>query len=108
MRFYILDYDIYRIDHEDGHEGGTAITVMKGIPYTCTDSHPLLPVKGTEVCIPIENTEMLLAGVYKSPQRLWNDTNITKLLGFRNKSILAGDLNAKHHVWNSKVSDPQA
>jgi hypothetical protein len=32
--------------------------------------------------------------------------HITELLGFRNKSIPAGDLNAKHPVWNSKVSNP--
>jgi hypothetical protein len=29
---------------------------------------------------------------------------IIELLGFRKKSIPAGDLNAKHPVWNSKVS----
>jgi hypothetical protein len=33
-------------------------------------------------------------------------TYITELLGFRNKSILAGDLNAEHPVWNSEVSHP--
>jgi hypothetical protein len=44
--------------------------------------------------------------LHKSLQRLWSDTDITVLLGLRNKSILAGDLNAKHLVWNSKVSNP--
>jgi hypothetical protein len=49
---------------------------------------------------------MLLAAVDKSPQRLWSDTDITELLCFRNKSILAGDLNTKYPVWNSKISNP--
>jgi hypothetical protein len=49
---------------------------------------------------------MFLAAVYKYPQRLWRNTDITELLGFRYKSILACDLNAKHPVWNSKVSTP--
>jgi hypothetical protein len=44
---------------------------------------------------------MLLAAVYKSLQRLWSDTYIAELLGFRNKSMLAGNLNAEHPVWNS-------
>jgi hypothetical protein len=70
MRFCSLDYDIYRTDHEDGHEGGTANTVTKGIHHTCADPPPLLPVKATGVCIPIGNTDLLLAGVYKSPQKL--------------------------------------
>jgi endonuclease/exonuclease/phosphatase family metal-dependent hydrolase len=39
-------------------------------------------------------------------QILPGDTVITDLLGFRNKCILAGDLNAKHPFWNSAVSNP--
>jgi hypothetical protein len=46
---------------------------------------------------------MFLAAVYKSPQRLQCSA---ELLGFRNKSILQGDLDAKHPVWNSEVSNP--
>jgi hypothetical protein len=52
-------------------------------------------VEATWVYIPIGNTEMFLAAVYKSASRLWSDTDITELLRFRNKSVLAGDLNAK-------------
>jgi hypothetical protein len=48
---------------------------------------------------------MLLASVYKSPLRAWRDADITELLNLGTKSILAGDLNAKHPVWNSKVSN---
>jgi hypothetical protein len=32
--------------------------------------------------------------------------NITEALCFRSESILAGYLNAKHSVWNSKVPNP--
>jgi hypothetical protein len=31
---------------------------------------------------------------------------VTELLGFRNESILAGDLNAKHPVWYRKFLNP--
>jgi hypothetical protein len=48
---------------------------------------------------------MFLAAVYKSPQILWGDTDITELLGFKNKSILVGDLNAKHSFCKNKVSE---
>jgi hypothetical protein len=60
----------------------------------------------TGVCIPIRNDVVLLAAVYKSPGRPWNNTDILKLLGFKRKTILAGDLNAKHPFWNSSVSNP--
>jgi hypothetical protein len=58
--------------------------------------------------MPIRNTEMFLATVYKSPQRLWSDTDITELLGFRSKYILAGDLHAKHPLCKSNISKPSA
>jgi hypothetical protein len=31
------------------------------------------------VCVPIGNTEIFLVAVYKSPQRLWSDTDVTEL-----------------------------
>jgi hypothetical protein len=49
---------------------------------------------------------MLLASLYKSSFWAWRDAGITDLLNLRKKTILAGDLNAKHPVWNNKVSNP--
>jgi hypothetical protein len=104
-RFCIPNYDFYWTDHEDWHKGETAVAVKKSIPHTCVNLPSLLSVEATGVCIPIGNTEMFLAAVHKSPQRLWSDTDITELLSFRNKTILAGDLNTKHPVGNSKISN---
>jgi exonuclease III len=70
MRFYIPKYDSYRTDQEDGHKAGTALAVKKGIPRTWVDLPPCLSVEATEVHIPIGNTEMLLAAVHESLQRL--------------------------------------
>jgi hypothetical protein len=73
----------------------------KGIPHIYVNLLPLLSVEAKGVCILIGNAELLLAAVFKSLQRVWNDT-----LLFGSKTILAGDLNAKHLIWNSKVSNP--
>jgi hypothetical protein len=70
IRFCIPNYDFYRTDHGDGHKGETAGAVKEGIPHTCIDLPPLLSVEATGVCIPIGKTEMFLAAVYKSLQRL--------------------------------------
>jgi hypothetical protein len=43
---------------------------------------------------------MLLAALCKSPGHAWNDADITELLNCRHKSLLGGDLNAKHTFWN--------
>jgi hypothetical protein len=49
---------------------------------------------------------MLLPAVCKSPDYAWNDTDIADLLSISHKSLLAGDLNAKHLLCNSVVSNP--
>jgi hypothetical protein len=64
MRCCIPNYDIYRTDRQDWQEGGTAIAIKKRIPCTCADIPNLLSVEVTGICIPIENTEILLAAVY--------------------------------------------
>jgi hypothetical protein len=40
---------------------------------------PLVSVEATAVCIPIGNSEVLLAAVCKSPGRAWSDADITEL-----------------------------
>jgi hypothetical protein len=108
MRFCIPKYDIYRTDREDRHKDETAAAVEKPIPHTCFDLPPFLLVEATRVCIPIGNTEMYLSAAYKSPQRLWSHTGTTGLSGFRNKSVLACDLNADILFGIAKFETPQA
>jgi hypothetical protein len=93
---FISNYLFYRTDHHPGRNGGTAVVVRRRVPHSYVDLPPLVSVEATGVCIPIGKSEILLASVYKSPGRAWSDTDITELLSFRRKSILACDLNAKH------------
>jgi hypothetical protein len=86
--------------------GGTVIAVRTGISHKHVDLPPLVSVEATWVCIPIGNSVVLLATVYKSPGRAWSDTDISELLSFRPKFILAGDLNDQNPFWNSAVSNP--
>jgi hypothetical protein len=94
-RFFIPNFHFYRTERYPGRKGATAVAVRKGIPLNHVDLPPLVSVEATEIYIPIINSEVLLASVYKAPGRAWSDTDITELLGFRPKSILAGDLSAK-------------
>jgi hypothetical protein len=63
-----------------GTKSELEVTVKKGIPQTCVNLPPFLSIETRGVCILIGNTEMFLAEVYKSPQRLWSDADITELL----------------------------
>jgi hypothetical protein len=105
-RFFIPNFYFYRTDHYLERKGGTAVVVRKGIPHNHVDLPPLVSVEATGVCIPRGNSEVLLAAVYKPPGRAWSNADITELLSFRPKSILAGDLNTKIPFWNSTVSNP--
>jgi hypothetical protein len=87
-------------------EGGTAVAVRKGIAHNHVDLSPSVSVIATGVCVPIDNSEIPLAAVYRSLGRAWIDVYVTELLSFKHKSILADDLNAKHQFWNSAVSNP--
>jgi hypothetical protein len=104
-RFYIPNYHFYRTDRFPGRKRGNVFTVRKGIPHNHVDLPPLVSVEATGVCISIGNCEVLLAAIYKSPSRGWNNTDIIGLLSCRRKSISAGDLNAKNPFWNSIVSN---
>jgi hypothetical protein len=103
-KFFIPNYNFYRTDRFPGRKGGTAVTVRKGITHYYVALPPLVLIEATGVCIPIGNSELRLAAVYKSPDRAWSDADVIKLLSSRHKSVLAGDLNAKHPFWNSAVS----
>jgi hypothetical protein len=104
-RFSIRNYHVYRTDCYPDLKVGTPVAVRKGIPHTHVDPPPLVSKEATEVCIPIGNSEILLAAVYKHPEQAWSDADVIELLNLRNKSLLAGDLNAKNPVWNSQVSN---
>jgi hypothetical protein len=105
-RFYNQNYYLYQIDRHPERKGETAIAVRKGIPNRQVDLPPLVSIEATGICIPISNCKVLLAAGDKSQNRTWRDIDITELLRFGNKCILAGDLNAKHLFWNSIVLNP--
>jgi hypothetical protein len=81
-RFFIPNLHLYRTDRYPFRKGGTAFAVRKDIPHNHVNLPPLVSVEATGVCIPIGNSEVLLAAVYKSPARAWSDADISELLSF--------------------------
>jgi hypothetical protein len=89
-RLFIPNYHIYRTDRFPNSKGGTAVALRK--PYKPTF---FVSVETSGVCMPTGYCEVLHAAVYKSPDRAWSDTDIIELLSFRNKPLVASELNAK-------------
>jgi hypothetical protein len=76
---------------------------QKGIPHNHVDLLSTVSVEATGVCIPIGNSKILFAAVNKYSGRTWSDADITELLSFQNKCILAGDFYVKYPSWNSAI-----
>jgi len=60
----------------------------------------------TSVHIHLGNQELRLVAVYKSPSTSLQTTDLDALLNTTFNTIIAGDLNAKHLSWNSRVNNP--
>jgi hypothetical protein len=100
-RFFSPNFPYYQTDSFLGKKDSNAVAIRKGIPHNHVDIPPLVSAEATGVCIPIGNFKLLLVTCDTC-----RDVDIIYLLRFRNKSVLAGCLNAKHPVWNSAVSNP--
>jgi hypothetical protein len=70
------NYHFYRTDRFPGRKGGTAVAVRKRIPHNHVDLTPLISIEATGVCVPIGNSELMLAAVYKSPGDAWSDVDV--------------------------------
>jgi hypothetical protein len=100
-RFLTPNYPFHWTDCFPGRKGGTAGAIRKGILQNHVDLPPLISIEAPGICIPIDNSDVLLVAVCESRGNYWNDADIAKLLNFRYKSLLAGDLNAKYPFWNN-------
>jgi hypothetical protein len=78
--FIIQIYHIYQTDYFPDRKSVTAVAVREGIPYNHVHLPRLVSEEATWVCIPIDNSEKLIAAVYESPGRAWIDADIIDLL----------------------------
>jgi hypothetical protein len=92
-RFFIPNYQLYLTECFPGRKGRTAVAVRKCILHNHVHLPALVSTEATGVCIPIGNSEVLLAAVYNSPGHSWNGADIIEFLSFKHELLLA-DLNA--------------
>lgn len=102
IKLKIPNFTTYRTDMPPKHgipHGGTAVLVHRNITH--------LPVKlntqiqSTSIKIQLNNTEMLITSVYKPPKSPLSHNDLDILTSSADWMVAAGDLNAKHPLWNS-------
>lgn len=102
-KFKIPNYHTYRNDLTPkrgsiAHDG-TAVLVHRSIVHKHIELN-------TSILIKINNIEILVSAVYEPPNAVLSPNDLDILTTSTEWSITAGDLNAKHPLWNSHSTNP--
>lgn len=101
-KFAIASYNIYRTDRSTPG-GGTAIVARKSVKSHEIPLPPLATMEAVGVQVETPSGPLRLIAAYIRPQAKLHPSDFDKLLDSPLPTIIAGDLNAKHTSWNSKV-----
>ena len=106
--FNIPSYEVIRTDrparpHGRNPGGGTAILVRRSLVHRrCAVSTGRLEATG--VVAHLGGTEVTLVATYHPPGYTFDGRTLTALLTGPGPIFVAGDMNAKHASWNSRVT----
>jgi len=103
----IPNYVTYRDDRAGAGRayGGTAILVKRNLQHMPVAKPHLNTVEATTVIVKIGGVETLLVAAYNRPSLTLDTGDLDRLLSVKTPAIIAGDLNAKHGDWNSRVNN---
>ncbi|CAH1384231.1 unnamed protein product, partial [Tenebrio molitor] len=91
-----------RNNNKNTRGGGVLIAVRKGVPYTSKKT----PNTSLETAaIQLADNGPAIVGAYNPPYNYFKVSELSKILAISNKTILAGDLNAKNTVWNCNSNE---
>jgi hypothetical protein len=101
--FRLVNYDCQRTDRLTA-EGGKAILVRRGtVQHSVTDADLThLEATAIQVILVVRTVKILVA--YLSPSRTLNGADLTACFGGGLLLLLAGNPNAKHVDWNSRLN----
>ena len=102
-RANIANYICYRNDRLTGKGGGTAIYIKSTIDHYLLPTPPDLEMEITSIMINTSKGPLAIISGYNHPRHLITSSDISTIFAISNSVILAGDLNAKHIDWHSKV-----
>jgi hypothetical protein len=83
--------------------GGTAILVHKGIDHYAVPVSGLQYLEATAIHLVLATGPVKLVSAYLAPTRPFIESDLTDCLSGGILVLVAGDLNAKHKDWNSRL-----
>ncbi|GJQ65865.1 hypothetical protein Trydic_g3967 [Trypoxylus dichotomus] len=70
-----------------------------------SDRLSLRNIEATNITVNLATGPIQLVAAYKAPNKLMLESDLSEIFSTRRATILAGDLNAKHPTWNSRLTN---
>lgn len=99
------NYRFYRNDRVGARGGGTAIFVRTSLDHYEDLLPPLEHLEATAIVVRTMSGRVRLVAAYNPPNRRLLERDLTGALDTDKGVIIAGDLNAKHPAWNSRIAN---
>lgn len=107
-RLNFPNYKTYRKDRLAQPGGGTAIIIKNTIQHHELPETGPLTLETNGIAVQTQKQIINIWSAYCTPNIVLDPNDIGNLFSGRQATILAGDLNAKHKDWNSKVNNSRA
>lgn len=104
VKLQIPGYEIYRKDRPNSQGGGVAIIIDKNINHHEFNTPVLERLELICIKININNAPVVLGAAYNPPKNI-NINDIKKIIKIDCPLIMAGDFNARHRAWNSRINN---
>jgi hypothetical protein len=101
--FRLANYVCHRT-HRHTEGGGTAIWVRRGIDHYAVPVLGLTQLEATAIHTMLASGSLKILAVYLSPSRPIVESDLSACFGGVFPVLMAGDLNAKHVDWNSRLT----
>lgn len=98
-------YTTYRRDRTFMRGGGTAVLVRSSLDHHLCPSPALAGLETTAVMVPTAYGRLKIISVYKRPGARLQPNELDEVFEEDIPTLMAGDLNSKHPMWNSRVTN---
>jgi exonuclease III len=100
--FLLANYVCHHTDRPT-EGGGTAILVRRGIDHYAITVPGLTQLEATAIHVMLASGPVKILAAYLSPSRPLIEADLSSCLSGGLPVLMAGDLNAKHVDWNSRL-----
>jgi len=107
FQWRVPGYKVYNTRGPNPPFGGTAVLVKANITHALVDIPRLISLQATAIKIELEGFETVIGALYQSPSKPLEGNDFDTIIGLSliGKFIFGGDLNSKHRLWNSRLTN---